>query len=71
METTTAAQKKRPRGRPPKNGNKTSIYVSNDATALWEAVAAKMGVNKTSVLEMALRDFAASKGVGIKSDESS
>jgi len=63
MESSATSPKKRKPGRPKKDGSKTSIYVTKEANRLWEATAERMGVDKTAVLEMALREKAKNEGV--------
>ena len=43
----------------------TSIRLSDHATALHNALAEKLGVSKTAVLEMALRLLAKREGVSV------
>ncbi len=42
----------------------TSIRLSPEAEKLRTKLAAKLGINKTAVIELALREFAEKHGVG-------
>jgi hypothetical protein len=43
----------------------TSIRLTPEAMALWQAVANKMGINKTAVIETMIREKAAALGVRV------
>jgi hypothetical protein len=41
----------------------TSVRLSEDARRLWVALAVKLGVNQTAVLELAIREKAKREGL--------
>lgn len=44
----------------------TNYRLSDDARAAIETLAKKLGVSKTDIVEMAIREFAESKGVQLQ-----
>ena len=52
---------------PPKQ--KTSVSLSEDALALLEGLSRKLGLNKSGVLELAVRRMAEAEGVKASADE--
>lgn len=43
----------------------TSVRVTPEATAIWEALASKMGLSKAGVMETILREAAEKRGVSV------
>lgn len=52
-------------GRPKKEGRKISLSLSNEALELCELTGQKVGANRTTVIEMAVREFADKRGVKV------
>ncbi len=65
----TAVSNKSKVGRPKKDTIQTSTRITSEANTAWEKTAAKLGVSKTAVIEMALRKFASDNGVELPNGE--